>query len=242
MVTQEEIKDWYNRKHTAKGEKAWRPSHAYPIFLNYLQVEPENKFLDIGCGTGYLLREAERRGLETYGVDISAASVKIVQRISPESKVSLGSGEDLKFPDHFFDYVTCLGALEHFLDIRKGLREMKRVAKKDARFCVVVPNINCFLWKNADSRGTDQQDINETLLSLKEWKNIFRGEGFGILKIEQDRWFVRDIRVFSSANPLGIAKRALYKLFLPLNYAYQFIFILEKNEAIIDFGTGLGGE
>jgi len=229
MVTEKEIKDWYNRKHSSKGDKAWRPAHAYPIFLDYLQVEPRKKFLDIGCGTGHLLSEAEKRGLETYGVDISDEAVQIVQRISPRSRVAVGSGENLEFPDGFFDYLTCIGALEHFLDMRKGLREMIRVTRKEARLCIVVPNINCFAWKNSGSRGTDQQDINERLLSLKEWKAFFRGEGLKILKIHQDKWFVKDIRIFSSANPLGIVKRALYKSLLPLHYAYQFIFVLARD-------------
>jgi len=229
MVTEQETKDWYNRKHTAKGEHAWRPAEAYPFFLNLVKVKPGGKMLDVGCGTGYLLKEADSRGLETYGIDISEEAVKIVRAVSPGSEVSVGSGENLEYPPDFFDYVFCLGALEHFIDMEKGLREIVRVGKRGALFCIMVPNINCFFWKNSDSRGTDQQDINERLLSLKQWKQFFAGEELEIVNIDQDRWFLKDIRIFSSANPLGIAKRAAYKMLLPLHYAYQFIFILEKQ-------------
>jgi SAM-dependent methyltransferase len=232
MVNEREIKAWYDQRYLSFGEKAWRPFEAYPIFLDYLNVKPARKLLDVGCGTGNLLKAAAQRGLETYGVDISNEGVKIARKISPSSKITVGKGEDLKFPDNFFDYVTCIGSLEHFLDMEKGVKEMVRVAKDDALFCVVVPNINFLLWKIRGTKGTEQQDINENLLSLEQWKSIFIKEGLEILKIYQDKWLMKKTNIFSSLNPLGIVKRTIYKLmwiFLPLNYTFQFIFILRKR-------------
>jgi len=212
MKSEKAIKDWYNQWHSAKRENAWRPYEAYPFFLNYLNVKPRRKLLDVGCGTGYLLKASDLRGLETYGVDISKEAVKIAKKISPNSKIVVGKGEDIKFPDKFFDYITCLGALEHFLDIEKGVKEMVRVGKDGALFCIVVPNINFLFWKIRGSKGTKQQDINENLLLLKQWKEIFIKEGLEILKIDQDKYFMKKIKIFSSINPLGIIKRGTYKL------------------------------
>jgi ubiquinone/menaquinone biosynthesis C-methylase UbiE len=231
-TTDEEIKAWYNQKHFSLGENAWRPYEAYPVFLDYLNVKTGRKLLDVGCGTGHLLKAAEQRGLETYGIDISDEAVKVAKRVSPNSEIMLGKGEDLTFSDNYFDYVTYIGSLEHFLNVNKGIKEMIRVAKNDAFFCIVVPNTNFLFWKFKSTKGTDQQDINETLLSLKQWKNIFNNEGLEIFKVYQDKWFMKKTKIFLSANILGIVKRSIYKLiwfFLPLNYAYQFIFILRKK-------------
>ena len=104
------------------------------------------------------------------------------------------------------NYVTCLGALEHFLDLEKGIKEMVRVAKNNTLFCIVVPNINFLFWKIRGTEGTEQQDINENLLSLKQWKNIFMKESLEILKIYKDKWFMKKINIFSSANPFTIIK------------------------------------
>jgi ubiquinone/menaquinone biosynthesis C-methylase UbiE len=232
MVSEREIKAWYDQRHLSFGENAWRPFEAYSIFLDYLDVKAKRKLLDIGCGTGYLLRAANQKGLQTYGVDISGEGVRIAKKVSPDSQIIIGKGEDLRFPENSFDYITCIGSLEHFLDMKKGIKEMMKVGKKDALFCIVVPNINFLYWKFRRSKGTLQQDINENLLSLKQWKNLFIKEGLEILKIYQDKWFVKKINIFSSTNPLGIIKRMIYKLvcfFLPLNYTYQFIFILRKR-------------
>ena len=231
MVSEKEIKVWYNQRHKSLKENAWRPYEAYSIFLDHLNVAPEKKLLDIGCGTGYLLKAADQQGLETYGIDISDEGVKIAKKSSPNSKIIVGKGEDINFSDNYFDYVTCIGALEHFLDMEKALKEMLRVTKKDASFCIVVPNINYLDWRRGN-KGTVQQDINENLLSLKQWKKIFMKEGFKIIKIHQDRWFMKNIDVFSSTNPIVIIKRSIRKLmwvFLPLNRTYQFIFIMSKK-------------
>jgi len=232
MTTEREIIDWYNKMYLSKGINSMRPYVAYPAFLDYLRPQTGKRLLDIACGTGFFLLAATRRGLKTFGVDISEESVKIAKNISPDSFVSTAKGEDLKFDDNTFDYITCLGALEHFLDMNKGIEEMKRVSKEDAIFCIMVPNSKFIFWKISGNPGTAQQEVNENLLSLSQWKNIFINSRFQILNIYQDRWFMKNIRIFSSLNPLGIISRMIHKLiwiFLPLKYTYQFIFILKKK-------------
>jgi len=218
MVSQEEIKNWYNNRHINLKEHAWRPYEAFPLMLDYIKPEKGKKILDVGCGSGYLLKAASNQGLETYGIDISEEGVKVAQRISPNSHIQVCSGEDIKFEDETFDYIISIGVIEHFLDINKGVSEMKRVAKKDAKLCIIVPNINFLLWKLKKQKGTEQQDINETLLSLKQWKRIFEKQGLKIESIHQDKWFAR-----------GSLKNRIFWKFLPLKYTYQFIFILRKT-------------
>lgn len=232
MVSEQEIKYWYNKRYVSKGIDSMRPYVAYPVFLDYLGVERGKKLLDISCGTGFLLLSASKKGLYTFGIDISEEAVKIAQNVSPDSFVSVSKGEDLKFVDNTFDYITCIGALEHFLDMNKGLQEMKRVAKKDAIFCIMVPNSNFIFWRVSGKAGTEQQEINENLLSLKQWKNIFINNGFKILNIYQDRWFTKQVNIFSAIDLFQIFKKVTLKLiwvFMPLNYTYQFIFILRKR-------------
>ena len=232
MPTEHEIKEWYNHQYKEHDTETMRPFEAYPIFLNFLNVLPEKKILDVSCGTGYLLKAASDKNLNTTGIDISEEAVAIAKKISPDSDIRVGRGEALPFKDNEFDYVSCLGALEHFLDMSKGLQEMKRVACDDATFCIMVPNSEYFFWKLSGAPGTAQQDINEHLLPLGDWKKFFKENGFDIIKIHHDRWVSKEIRVFSSGHPFAILKGILFKLvwlFLPLRYTYQFIFILKKT-------------
>jgi len=212
-----EIKNWYDRRHRNRGENAWRSAEAYPVFLGYLNPLPGRKLLDVGCGTGFLLKAAAEMRLETYGIDISDEGVKIAKQISPDSTIIAGNGENLWLPDEFVDYITCIGALEHFLDIERGVNEMVRVAKPDATLCIVVPNANFIYWRLKRSKGTEQQDINETLMSLNRWKNIFTKAGLEVLGVYHDTWLARKI------GKLALA-------LLPIRLTYQFVFVLKKNK------------
>jgi ubiquinone/menaquinone biosynthesis C-methylase UbiE len=234
VPTAKEIKAWYNDIYAKSGAESMRPYEAYQIMLNFLGVEKNKKLLDVSCGTGYLLLAAAKNGLETYGVDISEEAVKVAREVSPDSKIEIGPGEDLKYEDNTFDYISCLGSLEHFLDIPKGLQEMRRVAKNDARYCIVVPNSNFIYWKLTKNAGTDQQDINETLMTNKQWQELFTQNGLEVVKVYQDTWFKRKIKIFGSANPVKIIKNMIAKLawaFLPLGWTYQFIYILKKAKS-----------
>jgi ubiquinone/menaquinone biosynthesis C-methylase UbiE len=233
MPTHQEIKNWYNSLYSSKGPESMRPFEAYIDIIDCLGVEKGKLLLDISCGTGFLLKAANKAGLKTYGVDISEEAVKIARTTSPESKVDVAMGEDLGiFENGKFDYITCLGSLEHFLDKEKGLQEMHRVAKSSAKFCIMVPNSNFIYWKFKKDGGTAQQDINETLMSKAEWVELFNKCGLQVTDIYQDKWFMKSVKIFSSPNPIKIIKNMVLKtvwLLLPLNLTYQFIFILKKQ-------------
>ncbi len=92
--------------------------------------------LDVGCGTGMVLKrvKAELPGLKRLvGVDI------VVDGASPTEGVEYQASkiEALPFKDNEFDTVVCTHVLEHVLDIREAVSEIRRVAKK--RLIVVVP-------------------------------------------------------------------------------------------------------
>ncbi len=231
--TEQEIKAWYNRRYADRGKDSMRTADAYPVFLDLLKVQPGKNLLDIACGTGYLLRAAAERGLATWGIDISEQAVKLAQEVSPSSNVSVGRGEQLPFPDGFFDYLTCIGSLEHFLDMERGLAEMKRVTKPSSLICILVPNSNFLYWKLTGRLGTEQQDINEHLMSFREWRDFFSRYGLETVRTSQDRWPAKKLRVRSAGSPLKAARALLFKLawaLLPMHYAYQFIFILRKTD------------
>jgi len=232
MTTEADLREYYNRRHRDRGAGAWRPEQAFPPFLDAAGAQPGEAMLDVGCGTGFLIKTAVARGLRASGIDISEEAVSLARAAAPDADIRQGSGERLPFEDGRFDLVFCLGALEHFIDMKKGMMDMARVARPGARLCIVVPNSDYLYWKWSRSKGTEQQDINERLLSMKEWCGFFTGCGLEIERILQDRWwFLNRSRIFASANPVQWAKTAASKLkwlILPLRYTYQFIFILRK--------------
>jgi len=229
------VKTWYNQHYAAKGLQTMRPDAAYPVFLDLLGATAGSRLLDVSCGAGSLLAAAHARGIEPVGVDLSDEAVRLAKRVAPTAEVAVGAGEALAFRGGTFDYVTCLGSLEHFLDMGQGLEEMKRVAKPGARFCIMVPNQDFIGWKVLGHQGTAQQDINEHLQSLAAWRRLFEEHGLQVVGATPDRWHAVRWRAPGAGG--GIVKRfaigplleVAWRL-IPLRWQYQFVFVLARRD------------
>jgi ubiquinone/menaquinone biosynthesis C-methylase UbiE len=94
---------------------------------------------DVGCGTGYLLNYLTTQALpaerEWCGVDFIIEEE--TARRHPSIRFLAAPIEQLPFPDGHFDTVICTHVLEHILDIRAAIQELRRVCAK--RLIVVVP-------------------------------------------------------------------------------------------------------
>ena len=130
-----------------------RPAQAYPRFLDLLGTRPNASLLDVSCGAGSLLAAARERHLNAVGIDLSHEAVRLARSVALDALIAVASGESLPFQSSTFDYVTCLGSLEHFLDMRRGLKEMIRVAKPTATLCVMVPNDTFIGWTLRGRKG-----------------------------------------------------------------------------------------
>jgi ubiquinone/menaquinone biosynthesis C-methylase UbiE len=226
------ISEYYDEIYHRKGDQAMRPLWFYKkAFKIWEPVEKGAKLLDVGCGTGLFLKAGWEAGLQCYGLDISAEAVKIAQKNLPESKIVIGSGENLPFSDKYFDYVSCFGSLEHFLDLDKGMEEMIRVAENDAELMLVVPNKNYWLWKWRGEFGTKQKEMQEVLMDFGGWSEFFSKHGLKILKVTHDPWPWLSVKIFKKKNPWNILRRLVYRImwiFVPLKSTYQFVFICKK--------------
>lgn len=102
------------------------------------------KILDVGCGTGGFLVEAQKKGGDTFGIDPELEAIKICA-LKGLKNVRVGEGEELPFPDNFFDIIYCYTVLEHVSDVKKTLQEMVRVLKPNGIAYIQTPNyLSCF--------------------------------------------------------------------------------------------------
>ncbi len=88
-----------------------------------------NTVLDVGCGTGRLLRKARKYWPEAQliGVDPASGMIESARRLTPDAKFYVGQAESLPLPDAKVDLAFSTASFHHWQDQEKGLREIKRV-------------------------------------------------------------------------------------------------------------------
>jgi SAM-dependent methyltransferase len=105
------------------------------------RVEPNQRALDVACGTGVLARAlAERvkpRGTAT-GLDINEGMLTVARRKAPGVDWRHGAAEALPFDDATFDVVVSQFGLMFFQDRARAIGEMLRVLRPGGRLAVAV--------------------------------------------------------------------------------------------------------
>jgi SAM-dependent methyltransferase len=134
--------------------------------LNILEI------LDVGCGTGANLEMLAEFG-KAEGVDVSAEALSFCQARGLEN-VKLGAAEALPYEDNSFDMVTGLDVVEHLDDDLAGLKEMRRVLRREGRALLFVPAF-MFLWGVQDDVSNHRRRY-----TLKDLRRVVRQAGFEV--------------------------------------------------------------
>ena len=101
-------------------------SFAWEPVLAALELGPDDRLLDVGCGGGVFLRRALETGCEAVGLDHSREMVELARRTAGVRVVE-GRAEELPFGDGEFTAVSCLVAFFFFPDPVRALEEFRRV-------------------------------------------------------------------------------------------------------------------
>lgn len=109
----------------------------YPILLDRLSHISYHSVLDLGCGTGEMMKQILQTDncKELYGIDLSEEMLAVAKSKLPDQvKLLLGDSESLPFPDNFFDVVYCNDSFHHYPAPRNVLSEVQRVLKPGGTF------------------------------------------------------------------------------------------------------------
>ena len=128
-------------------KNAWENQGRTPQFIDYfsslLGRFQSRRFLEIGCGEGFLL--AKLNGGEKFAVDLSTQAIKAA-RTRTQAQFSFALAERLPFPDDYFDLATSVGVMEHFLDMNEAMREVRRVLKPGGHY-VALTHVDLSFWE-----------------------------------------------------------------------------------------------
>jgi len=113
-------------------------SLVYQTVVDLIALKQGDRLLDIGCGTGTVLRKLNVKygsGIEFHGIDPSDDMIHLAQ-VQSELQTSnvhlqVASAQSLPFEDNSFDWVICTLTTHHLSDeIRESMyREIRRIIK-----------------------------------------------------------------------------------------------------------------
>lgn len=143
--------------------------------LERVDLGPQDRALDIGCGTGWAARMMRERGAgEVWGVDISAEMIARAPD-APGVHLRVASATSLPFPDAHFTRVLSVEAIYYVPDIAAALREARRVCAAGARMLCVV---DLFADNPGSLPWAREFDFPVHVLSHAQYETHFRAAGF----------------------------------------------------------------
>jgi SAM-dependent methyltransferase len=111
----------------------------------------DGRILDIGSGSGRLLEMINNYPVEAYGIDIRLAFTDLNR-----DQGILADANTLPFRQNVFEFVTCLGLLEHLSKpaVRTALKEIGNVMLKNGVLLVVTLNYYSAFVRTANFNRT----------------------------------------------------------------------------------------
>lgn len=104
--------------------------------LAHIEIKPNYKLLDVGCGSGVFVRELnELCGLETLGIDEYLSNDKNPKK-NRCLKKSIFEIKD------YYNIITFHHSLEHFIDISKIFQKISEILLSEGTCIIRMPNIN----------------------------------------------------------------------------------------------------
>lgn len=179
--------------------------------------------LDVGCGTGFLLGELQKRA-NAYGLDCADEAVEYC-RARGLKNITKGDASSIPFGDEQFDIVLALDVLEHVENDVQAIKEIRRVLKKNGIAIIYVPAFQ-FLWGIQDKASHHFRRYR-----LKPLERKIKEADFEVLKVSYFNAFlflpIALMRFFFRLLKIKIEAENEIEL-KPLNPVLYTIFLLES--------------
>lgn len=208
--------DNYIKSHTEIANTSRR---RLKFIEKYIQ---KGSLLDIGCATGVFLKEAQNRGWQVEGVEISKYAWEYATTVY-QLKVFNGTlKQKISLSNIYYDVVTMWDYIEHVPNPVEEIREVSRILKKDGFLFLTTPDINSIPAKITRSRWLGFKKYIEHLYYFEfiTIKKLLEQSGFQILYkwytgkyITQDIFIARLIsisKIFNFLNCIKTDKLSLY--------------------------------
>ncbi len=214
----------------SKKERDFWHSNKDRIFKKLIKGD---KILEIGCGSGSLIKSLSRDGREIIGLDISEEYLELAKKKCEGLNVTLIKEDILEFDtEEKFDSIVMLGVIEHIED---DVALLKKINKW------LVPGGELYILTSAYPRLYSKYDENighYRRYSKKGLSNTLKEGGFSTKKVKYwDALGIPAIALTKSLNKIVISPNTLNNKVL--DKSLDIWFRLVENHMPFPFGLNL---
>jgi ubiquinone/menaquinone biosynthesis C-methylase UbiE len=148
--------------------------------LALMDLQPADRVLDLGCGTGWASRRMARvtTAGEVVGIDVADEMLRRAEQSSagiPNVRYIWGSAERIPAADNHFNKVLSVESFYYYADQVKALDELRRVLAPGGRLFILInlyrDNHYSLLWVN-------ELKVPVQVRSEAEYVQLLRQHGF----------------------------------------------------------------
>lgn len=114
----------------------------YHLVTDTITLSPNDKILDIGCGTGTILKRlSDKCSIDGFGIDIEDEMIQQAKQKCSQMQIFKCDCTNTPFEDDTFDSVIACMAFHHFHDQTAFAKEVSRILKIGGKLYLADPGL-----------------------------------------------------------------------------------------------------
>lgn len=139
---------------------------------------PRPRLLEIGCGSGDFLLEAQSRGFEVEGLEYSEHAATNANARLGHSAVRVGLPEKKSLPENEYDVIGAFDVIEHLRDPKQSLDYLHAALKPGGLLAIVTPSLDSWSRRVLGRHWMEYKTEHLTYFSRKSLTQLFHTTGF----------------------------------------------------------------
>jgi len=146
--------------------------------LALMDLQPSDRVLDLGCGTGWASRRLARVADEVVGLDVADEMLRRAEHASSDFtnvRYLWGSAEKIPVPDNYFIKVLSVESFYYYADQGTALDELRRVLQPGGKLFILI---NLYKDNHYSLRWVSELKVPVQTLSEEEYVALLRRHEF----------------------------------------------------------------